>query len=674
MKKIYSTLAVLGTSSLALAQLPVSTTPDTKNAVLEEFTGIYCTFCPDGHKRAQDFADANPGDVVLINIHTGGYANPDPGDPDFRTSFGSAIANQSNLQGYPAGTINRRNFPGYEQTDQNGNPVSGITAQGRANWATTGATVIGENSYANIALEGDIDLATRELTVDVEVYFTGTTAPSSMKLNVALLQSGIEGPQTGSSANPAQVLPNGNYEHNHMLRHLLTGQWGDDITTTTQGTLFTQQYTYTIPADLNGVDLELGNLELAAFIAEGQQTIETGATGPITFTVPSGGQIVDMSSVTNMSVPSTYCDGNVTPEITVTNEDATTVNEYEVSYSVNGGTPVTQTVSTPLSAGASATTSFPAITLPSGVNTIEYTVTATGANDYETVLGNNNSSVVINVLSSTAFATDHEEGFESYSPFDEVIDHALMDNPDDVQVIVVDNSAFQSATQAVGGFGNSDNSLMWNFYSAQSGDMATLIFEKVDFSSGTGHGLRFNHAYAQYTSENDRLKVKVSTDCGVTWSTVFNKAGDDLETASSSTSLFVPATSEWTADTVDLSAYDGNSEVMVAFEGTSAYGNCLFVDDIQLLNGTALSIADADIEMSVYPNPSNGLISLDLEAFTGVVEVEILNELGQKINKNIVVTAGQINMIDLSDLSSGLYMLNVISDGKAFTERVTILK
>lgn len=57
MKKSLLTLGlgVLASSSL-FAQLPVSTTAENKNVVLEEFTGIYCTFCPDGHLRASNLA------------------------------------------------------------------------------------------------------------------------------------------------------------------------------------------------------------------------------------------------------------------------------------------------------------------------------------------------------------------------------------------------------------------------------------------------------------------------------------------------------------------------------------------------------------------------------------------------------------------------------------------
>ena len=50
------------------AQTIVSTSPANKNVVLEEFTGIYCTYCPDGHKIAQQIKDANASRVVLVNV------------------------------------------------------------------------------------------------------------------------------------------------------------------------------------------------------------------------------------------------------------------------------------------------------------------------------------------------------------------------------------------------------------------------------------------------------------------------------------------------------------------------------------------------------------------------------------------------------------------------------
>jgi hypothetical protein len=328
MKKFYLTTFLIALSGVLLAQLPVSQTPENKNIVLEEFTGISCVYCPSGHVIAQELSDDNPGDVVLINIHTGGYANPQGPGTDFRTSFGTAIADGSGLAGYPAGTVNRSSFA---NIDPQGD--AGTTALSRADWAAAGNIILGESSYANIALEADIDASSRVITVDVEMFFTSSNAPSSVNLNVALLQSGIEGPQTGASDfNPSNILPNGNYLHNHMLRHLLTGQWGEVISTTTSGTLVSKQYTYTLPADINDVDLVLGKLDIVAFVAEGQQLISTGAHGPITYS----NLLNDDGAISNILAPEISCRSTMNVNFDLTNVGTNNITSATIEYGFPG--------------------------------------------------------------------------------------------------------------------------------------------------------------------------------------------------------------------------------------------------------------------------------------------------------------------------------------------------
>ena len=69
---------------MSFGQLLVDTTPQYKNVILEEFTGIHCMFCPDGHVIAQNIKNVYPNDVFVLNLHTGGYAYPNQGEPDFR--------------------------------------------------------------------------------------------------------------------------------------------------------------------------------------------------------------------------------------------------------------------------------------------------------------------------------------------------------------------------------------------------------------------------------------------------------------------------------------------------------------------------------------------------------------------------------------------------------------
>ena len=75
-KSYFILITCITFSNLLLAQTFVSTIAENKNVVLEEFTGISCTYCPDGHRIAKDIFNQNPNDVVLINIHTGSFATP----------------------------------------------------------------------------------------------------------------------------------------------------------------------------------------------------------------------------------------------------------------------------------------------------------------------------------------------------------------------------------------------------------------------------------------------------------------------------------------------------------------------------------------------------------------------------------------------------------------------
>ncbi|MBT8262006.1 MAG: Omp28-related outer membrane protein [Bacteroidia bacterium] len=319
-KKAITTVAFSLLTVLAFAQTIVSTTPEDKKVILEEFTGINCVFCPDGHAIAQAIQDNNPGNVFLVNIHTGSFANPGSGQPDFRTSFGAAIAGQSNLTGYPAGTVNRHFFPGQSQ--------GGGTAMSRSQWANASNQILAQPAYLNLGVEAEIDVQTNELTVHVEVYYTGNSPFSTNKLNVALLQNNTLGPQTGGGM--------GNeYVHMHRLVHMVTGQWGIDINSTTTGSFIDETFTYTIPADYRDVPVELADLELVAFVTETTQEIISGNGAFPTYT---GITIANDAFLKDISDIIDQCGSEIAPEITIQNLGSNTLTSLDIEYSVNGGT------------------------------------------------------------------------------------------------------------------------------------------------------------------------------------------------------------------------------------------------------------------------------------------------------------------------------------------------
>jgi len=370
MKKIILSLIGAFLAFGAMAQTFVSTTPANKNVVLEEYTGILCQYCPAGHKAANEFSAANPGRVVLINIHQGSYANS---TPNYRTEWGNALAAQIGLTGYPTGTINRRIFTGAN------------TALNRGEWATYGATVINESSFVNVASRATIDTVTRIITVDVEVYYTGDADSKINMLNVALLQDSVLGPQTsGTIYNPTQAISETQYYHMHMLRHLFSNQFGDVLVgqgdVITSGTLFTKRYVYTLPENINNVPLVLKNLHVAAFVAKSSQEIYTGSLGEVTLgeyqtqadttlaATPTG-LTGTATSVTDCSPTSTI--SNLTFKVKNNSESA--INNLIIKYAENNSDIQTFAYNTAINAGSTASIVLPQMELTNdGKNTSFY--------------------------------------------------------------------------------------------------------------------------------------------------------------------------------------------------------------------------------------------------------------------------------------------------------------
>ena len=243
-----------------------SSTVQKRNAVLEEFTGVRCTYCPDGHRKAQALADAHPGQVVLINVHTGSYANPQTGWPDFTTTLGPVLASISGLTGYPAGQMNRfvyTSVPSVASYMQG----SGTLAMSRTGFQPAGNYQFTLDASVNIGLKSTFEVATRLLTVKAELYYTGEETVDNL-LNVFLLENNVIGKQIDAG------VTNASYVHKHMLRARLTpSDWGTVIPDPAIGNRISKTYTYTVPSTF-----VIENCDVAAFVTRvDKKTILNGA-------------------------------------------------------------------------------------------------------------------------------------------------------------------------------------------------------------------------------------------------------------------------------------------------------------------------------------------------------------------------------------------------------------
>lgn len=233
----------------------------TRNVVIEDLTGIRCGWCPAGARNAKDYSETNPGKVIIIAIQSGGYAGPGPnGEPNtMTTQFGPAFISYFQPAGYPAAAISRTKNP------------KTYTLTGN-NWKTLANTIIAENSVVNTGAKATWDAGSRTLTVNAELYYTGTETESNY-INIALLENDVEFPQEDYELIPPPYWDN-DYIHDHVLRDLLTGQWGDEVTTaeTVEGTRIERTYTAEDVDEL----FNINNCEVVIFVTRNKEYIHTG--------------------------------------------------------------------------------------------------------------------------------------------------------------------------------------------------------------------------------------------------------------------------------------------------------------------------------------------------------------------------------------------------------------
>ena len=342
MKKVLLALSCLALSAGVFAQTIVSTSVEKRHVVFEEYTGVNCGYCPNGHAMLASYANQNPGTVV-INIHQGGYASA------YTTQWGNALANQTNLEGYPAFTMNRLTTDGAVANYYGGN------------YTTDGATIRNQNSPVNIAATAEVDALTRIMTIHVEAYYTADVAQNANMLQVALLQDNIIGYQSNYGGyNPDQIMPDGSYKHMHMLRDMVTGQqWGDEIATNSEGlipagTFVEKDYTYTLPATISNEAVKLGDVNLAIFISDAADATAPNVNAPNIWTgikvVPTYININgNNASITNLTIKEQFgCKQFVSPTVklrseglpitslTATYKNNTATNDTEHTYTFSG--------------------------------------------------------------------------------------------------------------------------------------------------------------------------------------------------------------------------------------------------------------------------------------------------------------------------------------------------
>lgn len=155
----------------------------------------------------------------------------------------------------------------------------------------------------------------------------------------------------------------------------------------------------------------------------------------------------------------------------------------------------------------------------------------------------------------------------------------------------------QANTDVINPAGNKDSAAVARFYNANSGTIFYLRSPLMNFTGISKPMLNFYVAHRSANSmpplQNDQLDVVISLDGGTTYQApLYTKSyltAPSLSTLSpSSATRFTPTSlNDWRHEIVDLSAYAGQSNVLIAFKGTSDAGNNLWIDNVNILSQTA---------------------------------------------------------------------------------------
>ncbi len=410
---------------------------------------------------------------------------------------------------------------------------------------------------------------------------------------------------------------------------------------------------------------------------------------------PLTGDYGDVGLAANTQGPSGFCEYELTPEVTLTNEGDNDITGFEVEYLLNGATGATETFSGTLAPGESTTVTFPTVSLDPGLVDIEYNVVSVnGLPDY--------NSLNDALLPAETFATLNDmpvfveelvEGFEDTEPQETPENTIIVGNTNPLFCQVVNETFFQNGGlnwNDLGAYGESESSIMFGFWWwNNAGATASITFEKVDLSEETGVELSFDYWFSPYQfstgTSNDGLIIEVSPDCGATWIEVFNESGQDLQTTAQATggnSPQEPNASGWVSDTLDLSSFDNAAELVVRFTGVTDWGDNLYIDNINV-SGEELVINtentnDISNQVAVYPNPARENVNIELQLETSsLVTVEILDVTGKQvatIAQDESLTAGTYRYEWNTNTAPGVYFAKIRTANGEAVKKITVVK
>lgn len=360
------------------------------------------------------------------------------------------------------------------------------------------------------------------------------------------------------------------------------------------------------------------------------------------------------------------CNTNLSPIIKVKNNGLNSISTVNVTYSIDGGTSNNFTWNGTINPNQFETITLPTQNLLKGNHTIN--VSTTIPND---AFQNNNSLTTFFNLNDSG-TIGQVNGFTSAS------EKLLSYNENNT------NSQWVRGSRATGSLATGSNLVYTTNLTGNYPDniKSYLVSQCYDLSNVSNPQISFKFQY-DLELNWDLIYVEYSTNFGVNWS-VLGESGpnwynSDRTPQTSGNDCYNCVGAQWTGTNLAFNTYSypltnliGNSNVIFRFVfHTDETVNNLGANVDDFVISGILSNENFELNnVSIYPNPSNGIFTLSLGDIepTSIVIYDITGKIISS-NNNILI-ANYETSLNISTASTGIYFVKIEADNQSIVKRI----
>jgi hypothetical protein len=226
---------------------------------------------------------------------------------------------------------------------------------------------------------------------------------------------------------------------------------------------------------------------------------------------------------------------------------------------------------------------------------------------------------------------------------------------------------------------NFSNSARFGGYSDPSiGSESWLVSPVLDFRGTEAASLFFDLAYSTHGTGYETLRVRTSSDCGVSYSDIaYEKTAAEMETVSGVPDFTPSDASHWIREFIDLTAFAGQENVRIAFVVTNGNGNNLYVDNIEFFRSKDPFPPTVDEPYQVYYDETRTYdfyITFNLPEKTDVA-LQIYDASGRKLLRETLDSSlNQTHPVKLLTGHTGLHIVTLQTGGQSYSTKVMIYR